>query len=61
MEPVHYLRTYCKLGERRRAMYRRIFEKYKTRVNKEDVLNAEQLEEAIMVSGRRRSYTRAPS
>jgi hypothetical protein len=29
MTPAHYLEKYCKVNDRRKALYRRIFDKYK--------------------------------
>jgi len=39
MNPMTYLRYFCKINERRKALYKRIFDKYKLKSDKEDYVD----------------------
>jgi hypothetical protein len=39
MSPPQYLENFCRVNDRRKAFYRRIFEKYKIRSEKEDYID----------------------
>ena len=40
MEPIHYLQHYCKINDRRKAFYKKIFERYKIKAEKDDYIDA---------------------
>lgn len=40
IEPLDYLRKYCKISDRRKAFYKRVFDKLKIKHEKEDYLDA---------------------
>jgi hypothetical protein len=39
MEPTYYLTHYCKINDRRKTFYKKIFEKYKIKLEKEDYID----------------------
>ena len=39
MTPVDYLARYCRVNERRKALYRKVFEKYKKKSDKDDYVD----------------------
>lgn len=39
MTPAYYLEHYCKVNDRRKALYRRVFDKYKLKSEKEDYVD----------------------
>lgn len=39
MTPSNYLEKYCKVNDRRRNLYKRIFDKYKIKSDKEDYID----------------------
>ena len=49
MTPSNYLENYCKVNDRRKALYRRVFDKYKKKagIPKDDYLDMKLFEEAI--------------
>jgi hypothetical protein len=39
MTPVDYLSRYCRVNERRKALYRKVFDKYKKKSDKDDYVD----------------------
>ena len=39
MEPVYYLTHYCKINDRRKSFYKKIFDRYKIKSDKEDYID----------------------
>lgn len=39
MTPANYLERYCKVSDRRKTLYKRIFDKYKIKNDKEDFVD----------------------
>ena len=40
MTPTSYLEKYCRINDRRKNLYRKVFDKYKTKSEKEDFIDA---------------------
>jgi hypothetical protein len=39
MEPTYYLIHYCKINDRRKNFYKKVFDKYKIKAEKEDYID----------------------
>lgn len=48
MEPTYYLIHYCKINDRRKNFYKKVFDKYKIKAEKEDYIDLALLEECLM-------------
>lgn len=48
MTPADYLSKYCRIIDRRKTLYRRVFEKYKLKAEKEDYVDLRLLEDCLL-------------
>jgi hypothetical protein len=47
MTPAQYLEKFCRLNDRRRTLYRKLFDKYKIKSDKEDYINLKVCSQSI--------------
>ncbi|CAF0727855.1 unnamed protein product [Brachionus calyciflorus] len=48
MTPANYLERYCKVNDRRKTLYKRVFDKYKIKNEKEDFVDLKTFEECLI-------------
>lgn len=47
MEPTYYLIHYCKINDRRKTFYKKIFDKFKIKSDKEDYIDMNVISDQI--------------
>lgn len=58
MTPTHYVENYCRINDRRKTLYRKVFDKYKLKNDKEEWIDSKLFEDCL-IDVHMKSITRA--
>ena len=48
MTPPHYIENYCRINDRRKVLYKKVFDKYKLKQDKEEYLDLSLFETCLL-------------